>query len=135
MKVLVIHGSPHKGHTLKLTNKFEEAVKKYGEASFEYLSVNELDIKMCRGCFNCITKGEELCPNKNDDVKLVLKKLDEADGAIFSAPTYMYNVPAVMKKLIDRLSYLGHRPRFTDKYAVAISTTCGVGLKEALKYL
>ncbi|MBN2547397.1 MAG: hypothetical protein JXB50_16455, partial [Spirochaetes bacterium] len=29
----------------------------------------------------------------------------------------------------------GHRPRFTDKYAVAISTTCGVGLKEALKYL
>ena len=67
MKILVIHGSPHKGNTLNLTYKFEDAMKKYGDVIFEYLSVNELNLEMCRGCFNCITKGEYLCPIKNDD--------------------------------------------------------------------
>jgi hypothetical protein len=68
-------------------------------------------------------------------VKLVLEKMDEANGTIFAAPTYMYNIPALMKNLIDRLAYLGHRPRYMSKYAAVISTTCEKGLKEALRYL
>jgi multimeric flavodoxin WrbA len=60
MKILVIHGSPHNGNTLKLTWKLEEAMRKYDDVRFEYLSVNELNVQMCRGCFSCITKGEEL---------------------------------------------------------------------------
>lgn len=135
MEILVIHGSPHNGNTLKLTRKFEEVVKKYNDVLFEYLSINELNIQMCRGCFNCITKGEDLCPLKDDDVKLVLEEMDKANGTIFSAPTYMYNIPALMKNLIDRLAYLGHRPRYLNKYAVVISTTCEKGLEEALRYL
>ncbi len=74
MRVLVIHGSPHKGHTLKLTYKFEEAIKEYGDIQFEYLFLNELNIDMCRGCFHYITRGEDFCPIRNDNVKLVLQK-------------------------------------------------------------
>jgi len=117
IKVLVIHGSPHQGNTMKLTRKFEETMKKHGDIHFEYLSVSELSIGMCRGCFNCITKGENLCPLQNDDVKRILIKMDEAHGVVIAAPTYMYNIPAVMKNLIDRLSYLGHRPRYLNKHA------------------
>ena len=135
MKVLVVHGSPHTGHTMKLTQKFEEAVKKCGDADFEYISVSQLNIDMCKGCFVCITRGEELCPLKSDDVQLVVKKMNEADGVIFSAPTYVYNIPALMKNLIDRLAYFGHRPVYQSKYAVVISTTCGAGLKESLRLL
>jgi multimeric flavodoxin WrbA len=135
LKVLVIHGSPHQGNTMKLTRKFEETMRKHGSIHFEYLSVNELSIGMCQGCFNCITKGEDFCPLQNDDVKLILKKMDEANGVVICAPTYMYNIPAVMKNLIDRLSYLGHRPRYFNKQAVVISTTCGIGLKESLQSL
>lgn len=135
MNILVIHGSPHDGNTLKLTRKFEEAMKTYGDIRFEYLNVRELNLEMCRGCFNCITRGEDLCPIRNDDLKLVLGRMDAADGVVVSAPTYMFSVPAVMKNLIDRLSYIGHRPRYLRKSAVVISTTCGAGLKEALRYL
>jgi hypothetical protein len=110
-------------------------MKKLGKVDFEYLSVNELNIEMCRGCTTCITKGEYFCPLKDDDVKLVVEKMDEADGTIFAAPTYVFNTPALMKNLIDRLAYFWHRPRYHNKYAVVISTSCGIGLKEALKCL
>ncbi|NLD92546.1 MAG: flavodoxin family protein [Fibrobacter sp.] len=135
MKIVVIHGSPHDGNTLKLAKRFEEIMKKSGDVQFEYLTVRDMFISPCRGCFACITKGEEFCPLKNDDTKLIIEKMDHADGVVFCAPTYVFNTPALMKNLIDRLAYLGHRPRYTGKYAVVISTTCGVGLKESLKYL
>ena len=135
MRVLAIHGSPHNGHTLKLVQRFESVIKKLGPVDFEYLSVKDLDIKSCRGCFSCITRGEDLCPQKNDSLPDFLGKLDGADGVVFAAPTYMYNVPALMKNLMDRLSYLGHRPRYVGKPAVVMSTTCGIGLKEGLNNL
>ena len=54
-------------------------------------------------------------PVKKDDVKLVIEKMDRSDGVIIAAPTYMFSTPALVKNLIDRLSYLGHRPRYTGK--------------------
>jgi len=135
MKILIIHGSPHNGNTLKLINKFKEELSNKGDVNYEFLNLRELNIQPCRGCFNCISKGEKNCPLKDDDIKTILKGIEKADGVIIAAPTYMYSIPALMKNLIDRLAYLGHRPTYFGKYAVVISTTYEVGLKEALKYL
>ncbi|GAJ06215.1 unnamed protein product, partial [marine sediment metagenome] len=67
MKVLVIVGSSRvKGNTYKATKQLEEKIKKLGEVEFNYLFLKEANLKPCRGCFTCVTRGEQLCPIKDD---------------------------------------------------------------------
>ena len=56
---------------------------------------------------------------------MIEKKMQKADGVIFTSPNYVFNVSGLMKKFIDRLGYVCHRPRFF-KNAMTI-TTSGVG--------
>lgn len=125
MKVLAIMGSPRKkSNTYQLTRKVEEKMKQLGDVEFEYIFLKDLNLKTCLGCQVCFDKGEDLCP-LNDDRKMLEEKIHNADGVIFTSPTYVFNVSGLMKNFIDRFGYVCHRPRFF-KNAI-ILTTSGVG--------
>lgn len=132
---MAIIGSPRKkGNSYKAAKEVEERMKQLGDVEFEYLFLRDADLKMCRGCFICISKGEDLCPLKDERAEIENKML-EADGIIFVSPVYCQNVSGLMKNFIDRFAYVFHRPRFFDQKAMILSTTSGAGLKETLDYL
>lgn len=127
-------GSPRKGNTYRACEEFREYVQKGCAAEFEYVWLKDIDMRPCRGCFVCFPQGEVKCPHQ-DDVRSIVKKMDEADGVVFASPVYTNNVSGLMKAFIDRISYNGHRPRFFGKKAFFISTTGMFGTKTVLKYM
>ncbi len=135
MKVLAIMGSPLKhGNTYKVVKRVEEEMKGQGEVDFEYLFLAEALLEDCRGCFNCVTKGESLCP-LDDDRDAILEKMLQADGLVLASPVYAWNVTALMKNFLDRFAYLAHRPQFFGKPVLVVVTSGGGGHKDTADYL
>ena len=131
MKILAICGSPRKGNCFSVLNSIIES---YPDIDFKLLMLNEVNLKMCKGCYGCVLLGEEKCPLK-DDREMIIKEMLDADGVISASPTFAAQVPGIMKNFIDRISYLAHRPRFFDKYAMSIATGAGYGIDEPNKYM
>jgi len=130
----MVSSSRGKGNTYKVTKQLEEKIKKLGDIEFNYLFLKEANLKPCRGCFTCVTRGEQLCPIKDDRAKIEEQMLN-SDGVIFASPVYVFNVTTLMKNFIDRFSYASHRPPFFKQSAMAITTSAGGGIKETLNYL
>ncbi|MGN0342674.1 MAG: NAD(P)H-dependent oxidoreductase [Roseburia sp.] len=104
MKILVINGSPKgkRSNTYRMTKAFVEGIQQSIEdAQVEELTVNQLEIKPCLGCFSCWNKTPGKCCIQ-DDMQKVLQKRLWADVTIWSFPLYYYNVPGGLKSLIDR---------------------------------
>ena len=135
MKILTIIGSPRKkGNSYQAARKVEDEMKKKGDYEFEYLFLKDAHLEACKGCFNCVTRGIDLCPLK-DDRELIQEKMMEADGLIMVSPVYVMTVSALMKNFIDRLAYLCHRPEYHSKKAMIMCTSGGSGVKETLDYM
>ncbi|BEP29820.1 flavodoxin family protein [Helicovermis profundi] len=133
--ILVISASPRKkGDGYKIT---ESIIKEIGdEKSFkwEYLFLNDFEIKACIGCRICIKMNEEKCPFK-DDLLSIVSKMNDADGYVFTSPVYSVAVSSQMKAFIDRTNYLLHRPFSIGKPTIAICTAELRGTKSVIKYL
>ncbi len=133
--ILVISGSPRPtGNTYKITKLIEEQMTGLADVHFEYLMLNKLNLKYCRGCLTCMKKGEEKCPCKDDSI-LLRDKMLAADGIIFISPVYVHTVSALMKNFYDRFAYMCHQPHFRDKAAIFVVTTELTGGKETLEYM
>ncbi len=123
-------GSPKgKGSGYKIIRQIEDRMKAMGNIDFEYLFLKDANLKTCIGCFNCVTKGEDKCPLK-DDRAAIEQKLLGADGIILSSPVYVLNVSWLMKNFIDRFAYTNHRPRFHRQKVLTVVNSGGMGLKE-----
>ena len=108
MKILLINGSPKgkRSNSLKLAYSFIEGFKNGCTDDEESISIDELhvasmEIVACKGCFACWQKTPGVCCIK-DDMQTVIKKLIEADLILWSFPLYYFNVPGILKNLIDR---------------------------------
>lgn len=136
MKILAIIGSPRKkGNTYKLVKDIEKKLLGLAnDINFEYLFLSDVNLEMCKGCFNCISKGENLCPI-NDDRELIEKRILGSDGVILSSPGYMWNVSALMKNFMDRIAYSMHRPKFLNQISMLVVTSGGSGIDQALNSL
>lgn len=135
MKILTIIGSPRKkGNSYQAARKLEAEMKKKGDYEFEYLFLKDTHLEACKGCFNCVSRGIEFCPLK-DDRAIIEEKMEEADGLVLVSPVYVMTVSALMKNFIDRLAYLCHRPAYHGKKAMVMCTTGGIGVKETLNYM
>jgi multimeric flavodoxin WrbA len=135
MQITAVIGSYHKGRTLGIVRRIEEHMKRMGDVTFNYIYLSEMPLAQCRGCFVCIGRGEEKCPLK-DSFADIDRALMESDGAIFASPNYAVGATALMKQLIERYAYVGHRPKFFGKYMLAVSTSGGpMGLKQTLSSL
>ena len=107
MKILLINGSP-KGkasNSLRLANSFIEGVKseagKKEEVTVDELHLSSMKIGPCRGCFACWKTTPGKCCIK-DDMQSVIEKEINADLIVWSFPLYYFNVPGLLKNLIDR---------------------------------
>lgn len=135
MKILSIIGSPRKkGNSYQAARRLEEQMKHRGEYQFEYLFLKDYDLLECKGCFNCVSRGIEFCPIK-DDLEIIRTKMEDADGLILASPVYVMHVSALLKNFIDRNAYLCHRPDFQGKKSVVLCTSAGLGIKETLNYM
>ncbi len=131
MKLAAICGSPHKGNTFEILGMLAQA---HPEVDFKILMLSELDLKDCFGCYSCIDNGEESCPHQ-DDRDVIIEAMEAADGVIFASPTYARTVSALMKKFVERTSFLAHRPIFFGKSAMALAPCAGFGADLTCKYL
>lgn len=136
MKVLVLLGSLRKKNTYNAVKLFESIhLEKDPLCDYEYLSLKDHDLKLCRGCFLCLSKGETYCPLK-DNLQEIVDKMNEADVIILASPNYVMNVNWLTKNFIDRMAYSLHRPMFFDKRFVLIVTSGNfMGAKQAVKAL
>lgn len=135
MKVLVIIGSLRKSNTYKTVKKIEEYHKKNSEIEYEYIFLKDIDFQQCRGCFACISYGENRCPIK-DDRDLIINKIESSDGVILASPNYVMNVPWITKNFIDRFAYIMHRPKYFNQYFMILITSGSyMGAKQACKAL
>lgn len=108
MKILLINGSPKgkRSNSLKLAYSFIEGFKNGCTDDEESISIDELhvasmNIAACKGCFACWQKTPGICCIK-DDMQKVIEKLIDADLILWSFPLYYFNVPGILKNLIDR---------------------------------
>ena len=110
MKILLINGSPKgkRSNSLKLAYSFIEGFKnectdneESESISIDELHVASMEIAACKGCFACWQKTPGVCCIK-DDMQTVIEKLIEADLILWSFPLYYFNVPGILKNLIDR---------------------------------
>ena len=131
IKIVAICGSPRKGNTYEILSMLKE---RNPEIDFNILMLAELDLKDCFGCYSCINNGEETCPLV-DDRDRILEAMQDADATIFASPTYARMVSALMKKFVERTSFVAHRPIFFGKYAMALATGAGFGTDLTCKYL
>jgi NAD(P)H-dependent FMN reductase len=133
MKILAIIGSPRrKGNTYRAVQEIEAQLKTLGEVEVEYLWLADANIQPCRGCFACLSYGEQRCALK-DDRDPIIARMAAADGLILAAPTYCNNMPGLMKSWIDRNAYLFHRPALFRQAALVVVTSAGGGIPETIK--
>ena len=108
MNILLMNGSPKgKGsNSLKLAYSFLDGLKdgcarKGEDLSIEELQIASMKIEACKGCFACWKKTPGICCIK-DDMQAVIEKQLKADLILWSFPLYYFNVPGILKNLIDR---------------------------------
>lgn len=133
MKVLAIMGSPRRNGTgTEVVRAIERRLNARG-VEVETIHLADLDLRSCRGCFNCIRVGEDRCPLRVD-VVAIERRIESADGIILVSPGYVQNVSGLMKNFIDRMAYTNHRPRFFGKQMMIVANG-GAGLDKTMDAL
>lgn len=132
-KVLAIIGSPRKGDTYSAVRKFEEELNRLEEVRIDYIMLGEFGLGDCTGCHNCIKRGREFC-RENKKVGELLDKMLKADCVILATPVYNQHVTALMKKFMDYITFLWHRPEMFGVKFFGISSGGGM-FGPVFKYL
>lgn len=101
MQALVINGSPKgaSSNTMWLTNAFVSGFPK--EIEVRTITLRDMEIHPCMGCFSCWTKTPGQCALK-DDMQKIYQEILEADIIIESFPLYFAGVPSRMRMMTER---------------------------------
>ncbi|HDQ14234.1 MAG TPA: flavodoxin family protein, partial [Sediminispirochaeta sp.] len=111
----------------------EDEMNKLGPVEFEHIFLREQNLELCKGCFNCVIRGREFRPLK-DDLPTIESKIDQADGLILVSPCYVSNVSWLMKNFMDRMCYTNHRHRFFHQKMLLVSNA-GAGMEKTIEAL
>ena len=133
MKVTAFIGTESKKHTYNYTAQLLAHLATQGSVDYEIVRLSDYSLKNCRGCKNCLDRGEEFCPLQ-DDRDILIDTIIQSDGIIFSSPNYSFQVSGIMKSFLDRLGYFFHRPQFFGKSFGFIVTQGVYGGKDISKY-
>ena len=103
MKVVAINASPlmDKGNTAAILTPFLDGMREMG-ADVEVYYTSKLNIKPCKGDYNCQFKTPGKCFQQDDMAKL-MPKIADADIQAFATPVYFDGMAGPMKMLLDRL--------------------------------
>jgi len=100
MQVLAILGSPRRGgNTEILLDKAVEGAKATKGTKADKIVLNQLTFRPCQECGGCNQAG--ICVIK-DDMQIIYKKMEEADGVIIASPIFFGSLSAQTKMMIDR---------------------------------
>lgn len=138
MKVLVLNASPKGSNsgTMKLSKSFLEGFNIVQEAEVDIIDIYNLDIKPCRGCYNCWHKTPGSCAIR-DDMEESLALVKDADLIIWSFPLYHYSIPAKGKMFLERTlptvlpdlvktpSGCTHPSRYDKEQKFVLISSCG----------
>ena len=121
MKVLGVCGSPHKrGNTAFALRKALEIIGSEGIAT-SYISLAEVRISPCDGCFAC-RKGTCVL---EDDMTDIYAAIRHCDGLILASPVYMGLVSGQMKVMMDRTVLFRAAGQFELSGKVGAGIACG----------
>jgi multimeric flavodoxin WrbA len=134
LKILTIHGSPHKGQTYQVTMDFLNDLGNRIEIDVRHVFLFQEHLELCKGCGTCIVLGEDRCPHK-DGLLRIHAMMQDADAVIITTPVYALHVSALVKNLLERSAYIMHRPCYFGKWFMSISTQAYSGDKDVAKYL
>ena len=98
-KILILSGSPRKGNSDALCDKFLEGAKAAGH-DVEKIRVIEKKVHYCTGCYVCKQTGGKCA--YQDDMGEILQKMIDADVLVLASPVYFYSVCAPLKTVLDR---------------------------------
>lgn len=135
MEITVLHGQAHKGSTYHITAMVIEKLTGGNAAVHEFFMPKDTP-DFCVGCYQCIQKGEEFCPQA-DKVQKIVSSMLRSDIIIVDSPAYCMEMTGQLKTLFDHLAYMWmpHRPRkeMFSKIGIVISTTAGAGAGRVTK--
>jgi len=104
MKVLLLNGSPHpKGSTYTALRSVADGVEEYGIET-EIYHVSPEPIRGCMACFGC-KNGKNRCIYEEDEVNVILEKLETADGLVIGSPVYYASPNGQILSVMDRVSF------------------------------
>jgi multimeric flavodoxin WrbA len=110
MKVLGIVASHRRlGNTEILVKEALMGAEEQG-AEVEIMRWTDYEILPCEGLATCLFGGTGCKLKDKDDHHYLLQRMYQCDGLIFGAPCYLLEVPAIVKRFIDRLFVLMSSP-------------------------
>lgn len=126
MKVIAFNGSPRKNwNTATLLKHALDGAASQG-AETELIHLYDHSYKGCISCFACKLKGGKSYGScaLNDDLKPILKKVEEADAIILGSPIYFGMTTGEMRSFLERLlfQYLVYDANYTSLFKKKIST-------------
>jgi len=107
MKVIAFNGSPRKNwNTATLLKHALEGAASQG-AETELVHLYDYNYKGCTSCFACKLKGGKSYGRceVNDDLKPILKKVEEADAIILGSPIYFGAMTGEVRSFLERLMF------------------------------
>jgi len=104
MKIMAFVGSPRKGgNTDVLIDKVIEGAKSKREVEVEKIYLYKANIKYCTACgAHTVLKGSKECP-LDDEMKGILKRMEQAEAFIFGSPNHGRTISAAMTNFIARM--------------------------------
>lgn len=133
MKILGISsGLSYNGYTANLIRVALQSAANQG-ALVEEIFLPDYEIKICKGCRNCLAKGK--C-SINDDLELLRQKIYQADGIIIGTQAFGSEPDPTLQNFINRIKfYAQHASSFSDKYLLTVATTETFGAQKASKMM
>ena len=132
MKITIINGSPRKnGATGIILKEMKNILEKKGDVEVSYFDISKNPPKQCTGCMNCYDTG--VC-HINDIAKEINESIKKSQGVIMGSPTYVSNVPGVLKNYIDRGHFVVEQALY-NKYTFSVTTYEIAGGRSVLQML
>jgi multimeric flavodoxin WrbA len=107
MNVIAINGSPRKKwNTATLLQHAIDGAASQG-AETELVHLYDLDFKGCTSCFACKLNGGKSYGKcaMQDELTLILEKIEDVDALILGSPIYFGNVTGEMRCFMERLLF------------------------------
>ncbi len=101
-QVVTFNGSSRKdGNTAILLNLVLEELRNEGIGT-ELIQLAGEPLSGCLACYKCAENKDQKCAVVKDRVNEYIAKMQRAEGVLLGSPTYISNMTANMKALIER---------------------------------
>jgi multimeric flavodoxin WrbA len=122
VRVVAFNGSSRKdGNTAILLNAVLDELKKE-DIETELIQLGGETLSGCIACNRCRENKDQKCAVTNDRVNEYIAKMNQAQGILLGSPTYISDMTANMKALIERSAIVsrGNGNMFKRKVGAAV---------------